>query len=174
MIKCDFDLDFTLDLQRTFGLLSGQFEQVTFEPERYCAVKVIVPTPDGRGVTVCIFHTGKAFASGRNSVSEVSEAFAAVSGTLLLHRDSLFAPADPKRRNKRRQADEPVEDPPCKRVGGAEDLWSELLEAAKPASSALEIPLKLAPLTFTPTALAPAMTAAMPMWQLPTLATQAA
>mmetsp|Transcript_54577 Transcript_54577/g.128926 ORF Transcript_54577/g.128926 Transcript_54577/m.128926 type:complete len:321 (-) Transcript_54577:472-1434(-) len=165
MIKCDFDLDFTLDLHRVFALMRGQFDQVTFEPERYCAVKVSVPTPDGRGVTVCIFHTGKAFASGRNSVDEVTQAFGCISGTLLLHRDAVYAPIEAKGRKKRNQADQPVTDPPAKRAGGAEDLWAELLEASKVTSpSKAPVPIYV-----------PVPLAAQPVWELSTqLSTQAA
>mmetsp|Transcript_73921 Transcript_73921/g.173551 ORF Transcript_73921/g.173551 Transcript_73921/m.173551 type:complete len:355 (-) Transcript_73921:284-1348(-) len=141
MIKCDFDLGFTLDLHRAFSVLRGHFDKISFDPERYCAVKIHVPTPrDPRGVTVCVFHTGKAFASGRHSVSEVVDAFSSVSGTLLLNRHAVFAALEKKQRKRRKPEAPSVVDPVTiapapKRAGTSEELWSELIVASQPAAS---------------------------------------
>eukprot|EP00294_Goniomonas_avonlea_P016725 CAMPEP_0114564238 /NCGR_PEP_ID=MMETSP0114-20121206/13597_1 /TAXON_ID=31324 /ORGANISM="Goniomonas sp, Strain m" /LENGTH=314 /DNA_ID=CAMNT_0001750259 /DNA_START=42 /DNA_END=986 /DNA_ORIENTATION=- len=118
MLKSDFDLLFPLNLQRVTQALRGSFPGTSYEPETYCAVKVPVPLLGRKPVTVCIFHTGKAFVSGRITLAEVRTVFDTVTAKIMASFKDVLGSAPVSASKKRRspEAVAPVAPPAARGV----------------------------------------------------------
>lgn len=90
MVKCDFDIGFSMSLERAFPIIERHFPGSTYEPASYCGLKTLVQLDDcDKPVTVCLFHTGKAFVSGRMTLDNVACAFDKVASVLFTARDTI-------------------------------------------------------------------------------------
>jgi TATA-box binding protein (TBP) (component of TFIID and TFIIIB) len=83
MINTNFSLNSSVNLLKIIGKLSkpgvngtpSPFK-VTFDPDRYSAVKVkFVPKPGQKQVTASIFSTGKIIVTGAQTLDEIAEAY---------------------------------------------------------------------------------------------------
>jgi len=78
MINSNFSLNWNINLMKTanhFENYSGVFK-VSFEPDRYSAVKVkFKPAEDMKEVTASIFSTGKVIITGAETFKEIAFAY---------------------------------------------------------------------------------------------------
>ena len=83
MINTNFSLNSSVNLLKIIAKLSkGQFK-VTFDPDRYSAVKVkFVPKPGQKQVTASIFSTGKIIVTGAQTLDEIAEAYSILNQNL--------------------------------------------------------------------------------------------
>ena len=82
MINTNFSLNSSVNLNRLISKLklSSQF-RVTFDPDRYSAVKVkFSPRPGQKQVTASIFRTGKIIVTGAQTLDEISGAYEVLNG----------------------------------------------------------------------------------------------
>jgi TATA-box binding protein (TBP) (component of TFIID and TFIIIB) len=92
MINTNFSLNSSVNLLKIIGKLSkaapGQDSaspsfKVTFDPDRYSAVKVkFVPKPGQKQVTASIFSTGKIIVTGAQTLDEIAEAYSILNQNL--------------------------------------------------------------------------------------------
>jgi len=84
MINTNFSLNASVNLNKVIQ----QFSQrpgfkVTFDPDRYSAVKVkFVPGEGMKQVTASIFSTGKIIVTGAQTLDEIAEAYSAINSTI--------------------------------------------------------------------------------------------
>jgi TATA-box binding protein (TBP) (component of TFIID and TFIIIB) len=73
MINTNFSLNASVNLNKIIAKLAKKPQfKVTFEPDRYAAVKVkFVPKEGQRQVTACIFSTGKIGVTGAQTLDEI-------------------------------------------------------------------------------------------------------
>jgi hypothetical protein len=84
MINTNFSLNSSVNLNRLIQKLklSSQF-RVTFDPDRYSAVKVkFSPRPGQKQVTASIFRTGKIIVTGAQTLDEISGAYEVLNGQI--------------------------------------------------------------------------------------------
>ena len=84
MINTNFSLNSSVNLNRLIQKLkqSSQF-RVTFDPDRYSAVKVkFAPRPGQKQVTASIFRTGKIIVTGAQTLDEISGAYEVLNGQI--------------------------------------------------------------------------------------------
>lgn len=78
MINTNFSLNWSVNLNKViqfFAARPSEF-QVTFDPDRYSAVKVkFSPGPDMKRVTASIFSTGKIIVTGAQTLKEIALAY---------------------------------------------------------------------------------------------------
>ena len=86
MINTNFSLNSSVNLLKIIGKLSkvaGSPFKVTFDPDRYSAVKVkFVPKPGQKQVTASIFSTGKIIVTGAMTLDEIAEAYSILNQNL--------------------------------------------------------------------------------------------
>lgn len=85
MINTNFSLNSSVNLNKVigaFGVEKGKF-QVTFDPDRYSAVKVkFVPVPGMKQVTASIFSTGRIIVTGAQTLDEIAESYRIINKTI--------------------------------------------------------------------------------------------
>ena len=94
MINTNFSLNSSVNLLKIIGKLSKASGgpgangtpspfKVTFDPDRYSAVKVkFVPKPGQKQVTASIFSTGKIIVTGAQTLDEIAEAYSILNQNL--------------------------------------------------------------------------------------------
>jgi TATA-box binding protein (TBP) (component of TFIID and TFIIIB) len=86
MINTNFSLNSSVNLLKIIAKLSkaqGSPFKVTFDPDRYSAVKVkFVPKPGQKQVTASIFSTGKIIVTGAMTLDEIAESYAILNQNL--------------------------------------------------------------------------------------------
>jgi TATA-box binding protein (TBP) (component of TFIID and TFIIIB) len=91
MINTNFSLNSSVNLLKIIGKLSKatagrdmpSLFKVTFDPDRYSAVKVkFVPKPGQKQVTASIFSTGKIIVTGAQTLDEIAEAYSILNQNL--------------------------------------------------------------------------------------------
>lgn len=84
MINTNFSLNASVNLNKVIQQFSQKTGfKVTFDPDRYSAVKVkFVPGPGMKQVTASIFSTGKIIVTGAQSLDEIAEAYATINRTI--------------------------------------------------------------------------------------------
>ena len=84
MINTNFSLNSSVNLLKIIAKLSKlPGFKVTFDPDRYSAVKVkFVPRPGQKQVTASIFSTGKIIVTGAQTLDEIAEAYAILNQNL--------------------------------------------------------------------------------------------
>jgi len=78
MINTNFSLNYNINLMETARVFSSSsiFSSVTFDPDRYSAVKVkFKPAEDMKQVTASIFSTGKIIVTGAETLKEIAFAY---------------------------------------------------------------------------------------------------
>lgn len=77
MINTNFSLNSSVNLMKIIKKLSASPAfNVTFDPDRYSAVKVkFTPGPDAKQVTASIFSTGKIIVTGAQTLAEIAGAY---------------------------------------------------------------------------------------------------
>lgn len=84
MINTNFGFNFMLNLRRVQDAF--QMYSVTFDPDRYSAVKVkMKPMEDMKEVTCSIFGTGKVIITGATNLREVVEAYRVIISVVRRH-----------------------------------------------------------------------------------------
>ena len=83
MINTNFSLNSSVNLHKIIQQFSKGPFKVTFDPDRYSAVKVkFVPGEGMKQVTASIFSTGKIIVTGAQTLDEIAEAYAAINRTI--------------------------------------------------------------------------------------------
>lgn len=83
MINTNFSLNSSVNLNKIIQKLSHSPFRVTYDPDRYSAVKVkFVPGPDMKQVTASIFSTGKIIVTGAQTLQEIAQAFSILNQNL--------------------------------------------------------------------------------------------
>jgi TATA-box binding protein (TBP) (component of TFIID and TFIIIB) len=83
MINTNFSLNSSVNLNKIIQKLSKPPFRVTYDPDRYSAVKVkFVPGPDMKQVTASIFSTGKIIVTGAQTLQEIAQAFSILNQNL--------------------------------------------------------------------------------------------
>ena len=89
MINTNFSLNSSVNLLKIIAKLSKGANgapspfKVTFDPDRYSAVKVkFVPKPGQKQVTASIFSTGKIIVTGAQTLDEIAEAYSILNQNL--------------------------------------------------------------------------------------------
>jgi len=83
MINTNFSLNSSVNLNKIIHKLSHPPFRVTYDPDRYSAVKVkFVPGPDMKQVTASIFSTGKIIVTGAQTLQEIAQAFSILNQNL--------------------------------------------------------------------------------------------
>jgi hypothetical protein len=90
MINTNFSLNSSVNLLKIIGKLSKSGAngtpspfKVTFDPDRYSAVKVkFVPREGQKQVTASIFSTGKIIVTGAQTLDEIAEAYSILNQNL--------------------------------------------------------------------------------------------
>ena len=84
MINTNFSLNSSVNLLKIISKLSkGASFKVTFDPDRYSAVKVkFIPKPGQKQVTASIFSTGKIIVTGAQTLDEIAEAYSILNQNL--------------------------------------------------------------------------------------------
>jgi TATA-box binding protein (TBP) (component of TFIID and TFIIIB) len=92
MINTNFSLNYNINLIETvkaFGE-SSIFTSVTFDPDRYSAVKIkFKPASDMKQVTASIFGTGKIIVTGAETLKEIAFAYNLINQHINSHRDQI-------------------------------------------------------------------------------------
>jgi len=83
MINTNFSLNSSVNLNKIIQKLSRPPFRVTYDPDRYSAVKVkFVPGPDMKQVTASIFSTGRIIVTGAQTLQEIAQAFSILNQNL--------------------------------------------------------------------------------------------
>ena len=83
MINTNFSLNSSVNLNKIISKLSRPPFRVTYDPDRYSAVKVkFVPGPDMKQVTASIFSTGKIIVTGAQTLQEIALAYSILNQNL--------------------------------------------------------------------------------------------
>jgi hypothetical protein len=88
MINTNFSLNYSINLMETARLFAADkaFTSVTFDPDRYSAVKVkFKPGEDMKQVTVSMFSTGKIIVTGAETLREIVFAYHAITHHVETH-----------------------------------------------------------------------------------------
>mmetsp|Transcript_76023 Transcript_76023/g.178356 ORF Transcript_76023/g.178356 Transcript_76023/m.178356 type:complete len:354 (+) Transcript_76023:705-1766(+) len=91
--KADITWSSSLHLPDVFTLMQDHFQQVEYNPERYCAVKIRIPVGEGKPVCCMIFHTGKMQLAGSKTREELQEALQRVGSLLVPNMHRLQPPS---------------------------------------------------------------------------------
>jgi len=92
MINTNFSLNYNINLMETVKAFSDNsvFTSVTFDPDRYSAVKIkFKPASDMKQVTVSIFSTGKIIVTGAETLKEIAFAYNLINQHIYSHRDRI-------------------------------------------------------------------------------------
>ena len=83
MINTNFSLNSSVNLHKIIQQFSKGPFKVTFDPDRYSAVKVkFVPGEGMKQVTASIFSTGRIIVTGAQTLDEIAEAYATINRTI--------------------------------------------------------------------------------------------
>jgi TATA-box binding protein (TBP) (component of TFIID and TFIIIB) len=83
MINTNFSLNSSVNLNKIIQQFSKGPFKVTFDPDRYSAVKVkFVPGEGMKQVTASIFSTGRIIVTGAQTLDEIAEAYATINRTI--------------------------------------------------------------------------------------------
>ena len=97
MINTNFSLNSSVNLNRVIQKFSSRSGfKVTFDPDRYSAVKVkFAPKPGQKQVTASIFSTGKIIVTGAQTLDEIAGAYETINNVITA--DALVKPvAEPE------------------------------------------------------------------------------
>ena len=96
MINTNFSLNSSVNLHKVIQKFSSPSFKVTFDPDRYSAVKVkFCPKPDQKQVTASIFSTGKIIVTGAQTLDEIAGAYETINKVITT--DALVKPvAEPE------------------------------------------------------------------------------
>ena len=96
MINTNFSLNSSVNLHKVIQKFSSPSFKVTFDPDRYSAVKVkFCPKPDQKQVTASIFSTGKIIVTGAQTLDEIAGAYETINKVIT--NDALVKPvAEPE------------------------------------------------------------------------------
>lgn len=93
MINTNFSLNSSVNLNKVIRVFSGTQFKVTFDPDRYSAVKVkFVPGPEMKQVTASIFKTGKIIVTGAQTLDEIVAAYDTINSKITP--DTYIQPAE--------------------------------------------------------------------------------
>lgn len=92
MINTNFSLNSSVNLNKVIAKFSSRPTfRVTFDPDRYSAVKVkFCPKPDQKQVTASIFSTGKIIVTGAQTLDEIAGAYETINKVITS--DAFVAP----------------------------------------------------------------------------------
>ena len=83
MINTNFSLNSSVNLHKVIAAFESKNFKVTFDPDRYSAVKVkFVPGPNMKQVTASIFSTGKIIVTGAQTLDEIAQSYAVINKTM--------------------------------------------------------------------------------------------
>ena len=92
MINTNFSLNYNINLMETarvFGV-NPVFTSVTFDPDRYSAVKIkFKPAADMKQVTASIFSTGKIIVTGAETLKEIAFAYNVINHHINEHKETV-------------------------------------------------------------------------------------
>ena len=92
MINTNFSLNYNINLMETTRVFSSNpiFSSVTFDPDRYSAVKIkFKPAADMKQVTASIFSTGKIIVTGAETLKEIAFAYNLINHHINHHKDTV-------------------------------------------------------------------------------------
>jgi len=92
MINTNFSLNYNINLMETARLFGENkiFTSVTFDPDRYSAVKIkFKPAEDMKQVTASIFSTGKIIVTGAETLKEIAFAYNVINQHIHTHKDQI-------------------------------------------------------------------------------------
>ena len=92
MINTNFSLNYNINLNETLRAFSANklFTDVTFDPDRYSAVKIkFKPAENMKQVTTSIFSTGKIIVTGAETLKEIAFAYNMINQHINMHRDKI-------------------------------------------------------------------------------------
>jgi TATA-box binding protein (TBP) (component of TFIID and TFIIIB) len=92
MINTNFSLNYNINLVETVRIFGENkvFASVTFEPDRYSAVKIkFKPSENMKQVTASIFSTGKIIVTGAETLKEIAFAYNIINQHINAHKDVI-------------------------------------------------------------------------------------
>ena len=91
MINTNFSLNYNINLIKlTEHFANEPMFQVTFDPDRYSAVKIkFKPASDMKQVTTSIFSTGKVIVTGAETLKEIAYAFNIINQHILINSSQI-------------------------------------------------------------------------------------
>jgi TATA-box binding protein (TBP) (component of TFIID and TFIIIB) len=92
MINTNFSLNYNINLMETMRIFSENklFASVTFEPDRYSAVKIkFKPSENMKQVTTSIFSTGKIIVTGARTLKEIVFAYNIINQHINAHKEVI-------------------------------------------------------------------------------------
>jgi TATA-box binding protein (TBP) (component of TFIID and TFIIIB) len=92
MINTNFSLNYNINLMETAKAFGSNpiFSSVTFDPDRYSAVKIkFKPAENMKQVTTSIFSTGKIIVTGAETLKEIAFAYNIINHHINAHRDKI-------------------------------------------------------------------------------------
>jgi TATA-box binding protein (TBP) (component of TFIID and TFIIIB) len=92
MINTNFSLNYNINLMETARIFgeSSVFTSVTFDPDRYSAVKIkFKPAENMKQVTTSIFSTGKIIVTGAETLKEIAFAYNIINHHINMNRDRV-------------------------------------------------------------------------------------
>ena len=90
MINTNFSLNYNINLMETARVFGENkvFASVTFDPDRYSAVKIkFKPSENMKQVTTSIFSTGKIIVTGAETLKEIAFAYNMINQHINAHKD---------------------------------------------------------------------------------------
>ena len=91
MINSNFSLNYNINLVALYNhFLSEKIFDVTFDPDRYSAVKIkFKPASDMKQVTVSIFSTGKIIITGAETLKEIAYSYNIINRHILTNAEKI-------------------------------------------------------------------------------------
>ena len=91
MINTNFSLNYNINLLALYEhFLSDKLFSVTFDPDRYSAVKIkFKPASDMKQVTVSIFGTGRIIVTGAETLKEIAYAYNIINKHIFIEKDKI-------------------------------------------------------------------------------------
>jgi TATA-box binding protein (TBP) (component of TFIID and TFIIIB) len=92
MINTNFSLNYNINLMETARVFGSNaiFSSVTFDPDRYSAVKIkFKPAEDMKQVTASIFSTGKIIVTGAETLKEIAFAYNLINHHINMFKDTV-------------------------------------------------------------------------------------
>jgi len=92
MINTNFSLNYNINLMETARIFGENkiFTSVTFDPDRYSAVKIkFKPAENMKQVTTSIFSTGKIIVTGAETLKEIAFAYNVINQHINAHKDQI-------------------------------------------------------------------------------------
>jgi len=97
MINTNFSLNYNVNVLKIIQHFSSSpIFNVTFEPDKYSAVKIkFKPAQDMKEVTVSIFGTGKIIITGAETLQEIALAYNTIIQQVITHRKDILVSKNP-------------------------------------------------------------------------------